>query len=403
MKVAFLIGAGMANVAGMPTTQAITQYVLTPFEGYPTGEHLQSMALHLSEDAETFRVPISHLLKILKNEADAGFFNLPNKISNYEDLNYLLDKLPVENDPLVTHFRNKLISQIAPILLNNDNTKMSLFELTERSKIFIRDVVRSLINLQSFHENESDSQNEENRNRAFEKQEQAYRVFCNVEKDTDVEEIHVFNLNHDLTLEDYLRRKNIGFNDGFRRENENVIILRGDGYAFSNDFSSAFNIKMKVNSYKLHGSVDWWEASENGTSVLLKASNQYSIQNFQKGEAKSLRFSPNNVRGPIFLTGTINKITEYTQGIFHRLYSLFIDRLIECDLLVIVGFGFGDGGIRAVAARSRYRGAHGPPSPIGADRQKAHRRRVRRDHRIERQGHAPTGGRRRVDARHDEE
>ena len=111
------------------------------------------------------------------------------------------------------------------------------------------------------------------------------------------------------------------------------------------DFSLDGN---KVPFLKLHGSIDWF-------CLQPDDGNQYDRHigvippdhDFQhtRTDGGDLQW-PTRGR-PELLTGTVNKIQQYSSGIFRDLHYRFRSTLGEASQIIICGYGFGDKGINS--------------------------------------------------------
>lgn len=88
----------------------------------------------------------------------------------------------------------------------------------------------------------------------------------------------------------------------------------------------------KINLYKIHGSVNWHEFDEES----------WTDRRICKVSQKMYWLKP---RKSILLIGTDNKLSAYIRGVFLELFYRFYKSLNKSDILIIVGYSFGDKGI----------------------------------------------------------
>ena len=144
--------------------------------------------------------------------------------------------------------------------------------------------------------------------------------------------VHLFTLNHDTLLEDYLCREDIVIADGFEQREE-----------YARFWSPGLLDKptSRIRLIKLHGSVSWqwFHDRETGERELAIRTTDYKTW-------RRLNFnSPGRAE---FLAGTFNKMLSYTvYRVYLELYLYFWQALKRIDQLIICGYGFGDKGINA--------------------------------------------------------
>jgi hypothetical protein len=122
------------------------------------------------------------------------------------------------------------------------------------------------------------------------------------------EKINIFSLNHDLIIERILEQKSKDFQDGFELKN---------GFQ---EFTDNFPDNNKIIFLKLHGSIDWF-----------KVENSY-VKNYQSNDRA-------------FLTGTQNKYEEYLIDIYSDLKWHYKRLLKDTEKLIVIGYSFGDYGV----------------------------------------------------------
>lgn len=176
-----------------------------------------------------------------------------------------------------------------------------------------------------------------------------YKGFLSVLKKYSKEgDVSVFTLNHDLLLEQLLYESNIDYSDGFSDLSLYRYVPSDGGETvclpcYSDDYQGCIRL------FKLHGSLNYYWVSSPCASDSISYANEAVIKTTcrlgevikvnQEGVSSVIqKVSPN------FLTGMI-KHSRYGTDFYKDLFDKFCDGLKESDLLIIIGYGFKDGGI----------------------------------------------------------
>ena len=138
-------------------------------------------------------------------------------------------------------------------------------------------------------------------------------------------------------MEILLKKQKLLYNDGFTNDDGDVL------YFDSTAFKSS---KCKIQLIKLHGSLDWFRFSsydDNGRRRINYAkalsSDRWHCRN-SEGELLA------NIDGiPRFLTGTNNKILDYTSDFYKILHDKFTEILSQNSTVLISGYGWNDVGV----------------------------------------------------------
>ncbi|NBV98861.1 MAG: hypothetical protein EBR67_05040 [Proteobacteria bacterium] len=148
------------------------------------------------------------------------------------------------------------------------------------------------------------------------------------------EKINIFSLNHDLIIERILEQKSKDFQDGFELKN---------GFQ---EFTDNFPDNNKINFLKLHGSINWFNVSGSDRNFYVNSKNTriesmtYMYSNLLENSQESLFI---NQRA--FLTGTQNKYEEYLMNIYSDLKWHYKRLLKDTEKLIVIGYSFGDYGV----------------------------------------------------------
>lgn len=152
--------------------------------------------------------------------------------------------------------------------------------------------------------------------------------------DKNMHVVNIATLNHDLLLENYLFQQQVLFNDGFGKTK------RGVRY-WENSFAE------RNNFLKLHGSINWFTLQPDHGSwfdqkigIVLNG----DIDHPKSPSGNMMRSQPPE---PLILTGTFNKITEYTGSIYNDVYFAYKNLLKNTRYLIVSGYSFGDKGINS--------------------------------------------------------
>lgn len=294
-EVVFLLGAGVSQAVGMPSTKELTDLIFNGTNIKYDNSHFQlftevqsSQAL---KESEKFR-NILFLLEKIKEES-----NLRKEI-NYEDLFYVITQMreyqiETNSNPCVRTFYYIMKEKCKDKLI--DNTLCMVVKLAYQ---YINEVVYQKINIPT----PGDISN--------------LVLFENIYNDTRVSHINIFTLNHDLVLEKYFDEKNINYIDGFKHNNSTWNF---DRYKSIND--------EKISIAKLHGSINWF--------IKNNSESHFEIKDV-KSQLDQL---------PVFLTGTDNKFMAYYNSVYFQLAYLFHKKLWQTDTLIVSGYSFGDNGI----------------------------------------------------------
>lgn len=169
--------------------------------------------------------------------------------------------------------------------------------------------------------------------------------------------VHLHSLNHDLLMENFNNTQAFRgeLDDGFTTSGSDVygeLDIRDANLSpcsyhvrlpyFADDYNSNFRL------YKLHGSVDRYRIYRGDEEKVIKV---------LKGVEPSDIFIEENIAGkphytgedvqkaPDFLTGTEYKISKPVDSFNSRMFEHFSRNLLNCETLVIIGYGFGDAAV----------------------------------------------------------
>ena len=300
MKSAILLAAGSSLAAGFPSTQCLTQRVLSGVgiskHDDETTQHARSMVTRLCEEVEGY------------------YLTRTKRRPNYEDLYYLASQLHDEavgemESPALLSFADKLAANTSRLI---SETNMSWCETLTEMCNYIADIVW--------------------RNLCRKPDQTCLSQLDNIVyacKSVNVTSIST--LCHDVHVETYLREKGIALDDGFSEPEANVRYWNGD-------FCSEH-----IPLLKLHGSVDWFHLRPEDSEPWYDDRIGIPL-NGDPAHTKTVKGVPQDPLDdrPLLLIGTFNKISEYSRGMFLDLHYHFRSTLSEASKLVICGYSFGD-------------------------------------------------------------
>lgn len=342
MRLAFLLGSGTSHCAGIPNVAEISEQVRSGTGVFLGTEQLFHVD-HANPNFELLRSRAEPVIEFVRALDDLcrDYYDTfePGRTVDYEELAFLAGQiqrtvdLSQENPALLP-----LIRDIANTRFEGDHRAVG--RLTQQARDYIRDITRAML----------DSPPTRTDHLA------AITDAC-----TELREVDLFTLNHDLVLEAALRDAGVLFSDGFERE-------YGDLRVWSDRFSSPTRL------FKLHGSIDWWgyrlpdDDWRSYITARVMSGDPYHAQ----GPNATLLEIPHDMR-PVFLAGTFDKIFGCEGWIFPDQHHRFQAALRASNRLVVIGYGFRDQAInsRLIGWLGRSRDnrivvAHGKPERLPA-------------------------------------
>ena len=321
MNTAILLGAGSSVAAGFPSTQCLTDLVLS---GHGVKRHTNASYEILGAEPLTGETLLANCMaRRLHAEAERYYSTYAERRTHYEDLFYLArqvsDELEGEmENPAVRSFVKALRGDMTPLVEDANKeppriTTHSFSTLIRETCNYIADIVWRCLWCKPTSQSHLD-------------------VIAHACKSVNVTSIST--LCHDTHVETFLREKGIPISDGFSEPEADVRYWNGD-------FSSSGAIPF----LKLHGSVNWFCLRPDSEDfyderIGIPLSDDHSRTKTNNGEFQSC------IGGrPLLLIGTFNKISQYSSGIFGELHYRFRSTISEANQMVICGYGFGDKGI----------------------------------------------------------
>jgi hypothetical protein len=327
MNILFFLGSGVSYKTGLPDTKTITERLLNEDWHYHTDSNFYS-GLHPHENwrDEDITPLTQKFLKYIKKFADSYLKERGIEKVNYEDIFYIVkqlhDELSFETDnPAIKFFIEHLIEEFD--IENNPDfvelgIRMDFKDFCWKAKDFINCVVWQSVYTSSHPK--------------------GFDLLKEIIECDEFEKIDVATLNHDLLIEKFLKDIKIEYCDGFSEPDGDFCYFVPELY---NEKSN------KIRLFKLHGSVNWYrlrdydKKTNTTTDFYAKVINNdhWHCKN-SKGEMLSTIKSY-----PIFLTGTMNKLSDYNFGIVRSVHLKFDEVLYKYDNIIMSGYGWNDKGI----------------------------------------------------------
>lgn len=343
-NIAFLFGAGASIPAGMPTTYDISKEV---FEGWDNWyfnnleywlkcSSNQSLEIFESSPYRNYAKEAGHFINLIRTECELYYLTIAKESvsTNYEEVFDVIRQLDMSqsreiDNPIIGAFLLKIRS-LSHHLWNesedNHHSHLSFKDLCESSQSFIKSVLR--YKLSSHHIKDVGY----------------FQFIKDITGNRSISLEGICTLNHDMTIERFFKEQKIEFVDGFQKEYEGVRIWN----------TEVFEETRKLILLKLHGSLRWsfikehipdapqlekfipacfehYEQEDRGDSTFRWKGKEY----YERADA------------PLFLTGTNDKYLQYQYGIFVELWNQYQRVLSKTNILICIGYGFGDNAVNA--------------------------------------------------------
>lgn len=308
-QVAFFFGSGISRDSGAADVAKITEEVLNGNWDHDARGRFARASGQASDD---FSTRVQELLRRL-----AAFLNQrfgAGQTCNYEDLYAAIRQLEQHKreeivNPLIADFAEVLTKGIADLVNAHpphpSNNPCAYTSLLSDASDLIQWVVFDLLIRVAVPQRMS--------------------AISEVARATS--RLDIFSLNHDLLIEEELKRTSTRFSDGFEDHN-------GDMRVFNAGWESR-----SVRLYKLHGSINWYRAE-------LPDFRQYVIP--RKGDVDRLYTWDGKIINlldhgqPMFLTGTTVKEQAYGTYLVGDMFCRFRKVLSEHRRLIVCGYGWLD-------------------------------------------------------------
>lgn len=317
MNVCFLLGSGASAPAEFPTVAKITQYV--------NGDSEQSGLS--ATNAATLPADGRKLLRWLEVQIKRRYALDSVRAVHYENLYFLAkqlcdDLLDDYDNPAIRPFVESAVEQVLPRSSGRPgNAYEELGQLAKGVITHTRRCVSALLRREPSRLDHLDFVME------------AIQKFSHPKPG-------LLTLNHDTLLETVLRSKSLEFIDGFSRE-ANAVGVR----EWQHD--QLFRQTDAIRVLKLHGGIDWFRLRPHGVQtheedyVGILTPKYSTAARDSRGRSHDLM----DDSLPIFMIGSWDKLAGYTDPVYLEIYYATFAALETAELLVVVGYGFGDKGI----------------------------------------------------------
>ena len=323
--IAILLGAGSSAPAGFPSTEKLTNLVLS---GDGVRRHTSGSYIIDPNAPNAFLDNRLNFVKFMiqwfYEEVKQYWSTRPwlTREINYEDLFYVAkqasnDEWEVEN-PAVRIFIDRAKAYINSID-NEREQSISPYSTFVEACNYIADIVARKL-----------SQNPSN--------EEHLKLIDYVCKNFNVR--CIATLCHDIHVEKFLRDKKILFTDGFFDHIDGVRYWNGD-----------FSSNGKISFIKLHGSINWFRFLQSSQIAML-----HNTPDLDRRRADD--FYRNVDERAEILIGTFNKISDYSRSIFLDIFCNFRYKINTADTMIICGYSFGDKGVNGEIVNWHDRNPH---------------------------------------------
>ena len=305
MNLLFLLGSGISYDSKLPSTVCLTRFLFDKNFQIINSERFIETKSDCSKVKE---------IKSFLNKLKTDFENYVKKYTsernydmNYEDLYYVLEELISDDE---SYFKNYSIAYFKKLFQEKHSFEYNKYkQMIKDSRMYISDVVRSSLQNKTIN---------------------GLNLLNELKENSDIGEVHIFTLNHDLLVENYLGDE---LADGFKQNGE----LR---------YFDPLEYKRKDKKfflYKLHGSINWFYWSKINpdglrypTKLGIKAGGNKWVDCELKDSKGNTWKKEEDI--PIFLTGG-NKTFRYYYQDYFELHYKFLECLKNHRILIISGYG----------------------------------------------------------------
>lgn len=326
MNLLFFLGSGVSLKSGLPDTKAITESLINGKWWHHTDQNFYPGEQSNPVFAKFEITPkIQGFLKYLKEYSDMNYQGFEE--ANYEDLYFLVKQIHDElthetyNPALkffIDHLQEKYNFGKNPEIADFD-IPIDFNQFIWKAEDFINCVVWQSLPVKSLPV--------------------GFDLLKEVIESGKFDKVDIATTNHDLLIETFLEQNSIGLVDGFSAPDGDFCYLIPDLYK-SED--------AKVRLFKLHGSVNWYRVRREYDEVKKQTIDHYAkvLRNhWRMNDSKGNFIGSTLEHYPMFLTGTINKLSEYNFGIVRYIHIAFDSELMHHKTIIMSGYGWNDKGI----------------------------------------------------------
>jgi hypothetical protein len=322
-KLSFIIGSGASLASCMPSTNAITQQILS---GNGIMRHTDGcfyFAPPLYGMPDEYVPKLIAFLHILKAEVDLYYSANTNRVTNYEDIYYIASQI---HDSESGEYDNPAIGPLAEKVRTihrgvlhgrpwDKDSDWDLIEISEETTNYIRDTAWHILATPP-------------------KRIDQYDFLKACFEDNNFIKLDIFTLNHDTIIEQNLAHHCLPFIDGFDSPANNLRPWKPELY----DSSGERDIRL----FKLHGSVNWFRFDHLQHPSIAIASGDI----WHTKDATGKYNWPSEGR-PEMLLGTFNKMLSYSKAGYSQLHNHFHTSVHSSHCLIVSGFSFNDKAINS--------------------------------------------------------
>ena len=332
-RLVFLLGAGVSQPAGFPSTDDITMKVLTPDGVYRGGDrcyYLDNKSTDLS-GTSAIRQIVGEIAQIVKEHyldkkrRESHYFTEP--IISYEDYYSYAHNLytgVIWNRPEAYILLQDMEQHIQQIIKKCKASGEKIRE-PEWARRYLYNEVMNYIHDIVWHMLEKEPRDTTH-----------LQFLRDAWEDENYSGIDIFTTNHDSVIEHFLSSK-VQYVDGFETNTDGDVRWLNTGLFDEPD--------VQVRLFKLHGAINWfrfYHPFENSSPAKVALSKSKGSSCHRNANGNNLHLS---CARPLILIGTTNKVFEYYYGVFLDFLSRFQRILEGADRLVVSGFSFADMGI----------------------------------------------------------
>lgn len=353
--VSFLIGSGFSVPAKLPSVECINNRVS-------------------NLTADDLSIHTSQIVRIIERGSDPNpsmenggenFFEKfirfykeeilgPEKSFHYEEFYdyYTHQQLRLENHSYIDSRLIDFYMSFANSTFTKTEFELELLNKIDDFNHYFHQVIAILLKLES---------NESKKNCYLKRYDEFIRFLSYLKEN---HEIKIHTLNHDLLMEELVSKNKeqvLYFSDGFDNQNSPFFALISDANFLQyqhKDFPEFYNLPIftkkfnrKINLYKLHGSIDFFQVGLNGPDGKMyyfkeTIPTDSPIQVIDPKNKNKLKSAINTRRLSQFLSGYTYKIRQYQNEVYYsHVFDQFKENLKNSDILIVIGYGFKDAGI----------------------------------------------------------
>ena len=326
-SIAVLLGAGASVAAGFPSTEELTDLVVTGRGVTRHGDGSFYISGGDAPRADAVRIAAG-IAERLSAAADVYLSANAGRRADLEDIYYMARQVLDETcgemeNPALGGFVDDLRAGMPSIAatateasgvgagLIEPPVTLDLESLMRETCKYIADVVSQCMVI---------NQPAPDQVRHLNGIEHACRVF-NV--------VSLATLSHETHVEMFLRDREIVIVDGFTGQQDAISLWTGN---LSTDVAIPF--------LKLRGSVDWYRYTDG--RIRRVPHNLYPLRIGDEGSFLHAEHSPR-----MLLLGPVNAVPEYGSGIFRELSYCYRSTIGQANTMVVCGYGFGDRGVNS--------------------------------------------------------